>query len=94
MDAGDAQRLEEAPRDLDDLGVQRRRPLADALDPDLGELVLASGLRTLGAKERARVVQANRAHLLVEMRAEHRAQRARRSPPGAASATGRPGPRR
>ena len=70
------ERLEEAPRDLDDLGVERRRALADALDADLGELMLAARLGPLGAEERPRVVHPHRAHLLVEVRAEHRSERA------------------
>ena len=70
-DAGDPERMEESPRDLDDLGVQRGRALADALDTDLGELMLAARLGPFGTEERARVVHPNRPDLLVEMRAEH-----------------------
>src|ERR1019366_1087356 len=41
---GDAEGLVETPGDLDHLGVQGRRALADRLDVELPELVVAAGL--------------------------------------------------
>ncbi len=84
MDAGDTERLEEAPRDLHDLGVQRRRALTDALDADLGELMLPSRLGPFGTEERAR--RSARAPGAPPGRGARRAPREarRRSPPAGA----------
>ena len=79
MDPADAECSKEAPGHLDDLGIQRRRAFADALDADLRELMLPPCLGPLRAKERAGVLHPHRADLLVEVRAQHCAQCARRS---------------
>ena len=78
MDAGDAERFIEVPGDLDDLRVERRRAFPDALDADLRELVLPSRLGPFGAEERPGIVHADGADLLVEVCAEHGAERAGR----------------
>ena len=78
LDPGDTEHPEEAPCDLHDLGVQLRRAIPDALDAHLGELMLPTGLRPLRPEERPGIVDADGADLLVEVRAEHRAERAGR----------------
>ena len=78
----------------DQLGVERRVVGAERLGADLGELAEAAGLRRLVAEERAPVPELHRLRRACACRARRRRGRSPPCPPGAASASARPCPRR
>ncbi len=70
------QRSETRVGDGDHLGVQRGVVDTDGLDPDLLQLAVAAGLRTLVAEERPRVAQLDGQRAAVEAVFDHRAHHA------------------
>ena len=86
--------LEELAQQQDQLGVERRVVGADRLGADLGELAVAAGLRAPRGGRTGPSTRPSPAAAACACRARRRRGRRRRCPRGAASASGRPCPRR
>ena len=65
VEAGESDRLQEAPRDFDYLRVDRRVAVAERLDPELVVLTVPPGLRTFIAEHRTQVEETDRLRKVV-----------------------------